>query len=113
MFFVSIVKSANTVVFGTSIQTHSLLLLSFITIPLLASASTTVEFAGTAPAGFESDVFTFVKFVPVPEPPEPPLPEPPPFPSTYWSIVLSYPPIFSVSSSFFWFVCSFCFCCSS
>ena len=71
MFVVFIVKPENTVVFGTSIQTHSLLFLSFITIPLLASASTTVEFAGTAPAGFESDVFTFVKFVPAP-PPEPP-----------------------------------------
>ena len=63
MFVVSIVNPVNTVVFGTSIQTHSLLFLSFITIPLLASASTTVEFSGTTPAGFESAVFTFVIFV--------------------------------------------------
>ena len=101
----SIVNPEKAVSFGTSIHTHSLLFLSFITIPLFASGSITVEPDGTAPAGFDFAVSIFVKFVPVP-PPEPPLPEPPPFPSTYWSIVLSYPPIFSVSSSFFWFVCS-------
>ena len=109
MFVISIVNPVNTVVFGTSIHTHSLLFLSFITIPLFASASTTVEFSGTTPAGFESAAFTFVKFVPVPppEPPWPPFPEPPVVPFAYWSIVLSYPANFSVSSSFFWFVCSF------
>ena len=78
--------------FGTSIQTHSLLFLSFITIPLLASGSITVEPAGTAPAGFDLAVSIFVKFVL-----EPPFPDPPPVPSAYWSIVLSYPPNFSVS----------------
>lgn len=58
--------------FGTSTHTHSLLLLSFITIPFVASPSITVAPFGLAPSGFVFDVSTFVIVFPSDEPPFPP-----------------------------------------
>ena len=51
------IKSANTVVFGTSIHTHSLLFWSFITMPLFPLFSNMVTFAGNAFPGLVSSVF--------------------------------------------------------